>query len=85
MQALYPMILSIRRPVKANPWKIFLAEIWRENSAAILASDVVGYSRLMDGDEEGTLSRLRSVRKELVTPKIIGPARFRSTVQKRSA
>jgi adenylate cyclase len=27
--------------------------------AAILAADVVGYSRLMDADEEGTLSALK--------------------------
>ena len=30
--------------------------------AAILASDVVGYSRLMEVDEAGTLARLKSVR-----------------------
>ena len=29
--------------------------------AAILAVDVVGYSRLMSGDEAGTLARLRAV------------------------
>jgi class 3 adenylate cyclase len=29
--------------------------------AAILAADVVGYSRLMGADEEGTLRRLRSI------------------------
>lgn len=33
--------------------------------AAILAADVVGYSRLMGADEEGTLDRLKSVRREL--------------------
>jgi class 3 adenylate cyclase len=32
--------------------------------AAILAADVVGYSRLMGRDESGTLSRLREHRKE---------------------
>ena len=37
---------------------------------AILAADVVGYSRLMGEDETGTLERLKSVRKELVQPKI---------------
>jgi class 3 adenylate cyclase len=30
--------------------------------AAILAADVVGYSRLMGADEEGTLNRLRAIR-----------------------
>jgi len=38
--------------------------------AAILAADVVGYSRLMGADEVGTLERLKSLRKELVQPKI---------------
>jgi len=38
--------------------------------AAILASDVVGYSRLMEADEAGTLARLRSVRQELIDPGI---------------
>ena len=38
--------------------------------AAILAADVVGYSRLMGEDETGTLERLRSLRRELVQPKI---------------
>src|SRR6478609_2838885 len=38
--------------------------------AAILAADVVGYSRLIGIDEEGTLNRLRSIRAELIDPKI---------------
>jgi class 3 adenylate cyclase/tetratricopeptide (TPR) repeat protein len=38
--------------------------------AAILAADVVGYSRLMEKDEIGTLSRLKSLRAELIDPKI---------------
>ena len=32
--------------------------------------DVVGYSRLMEADEEGTLAQLRSHREELVNPTI---------------
>lgn len=39
--------------------------------AAILAADVVGYSRLMGEDETGTLERLKALRRELVQPKII--------------
>ncbi len=39
---------------------------------AILAADVVGYSRLMGEDEAGTLVRLKSLRKEMVQPKITG-------------
>jgi TolB-like protein len=38
--------------------------------AAILAADVVGYSRLMGEDEEGTLAQLRSHRRELIDPAI---------------
>ena len=33
--------------------------------AAILAADVVGYSRLMEQDETGTLAKLRSLRSEV--------------------
>ena len=38
--------------------------------AAILAADVVGYSRLMGADEEGTLNRLMAHRRQLIGPKI---------------
>ena len=38
--------------------------------AAILAADVAGYSRLIGADEEGTLERLKALRRELVDPKI---------------
>jgi adenylate cyclase len=38
--------------------------------AAILAADVVGYSRLMGADEEGTLERLKALRGELIDPNI---------------
>ena len=38
--------------------------------AAVLAADVAGYSRLMGANEEGTLARLKAVRKALVDPTI---------------
>jgi adenylate cyclase len=38
--------------------------------AAILAADVAGYSRLMGADEEGTLSALKAIRRELGDPKV---------------
>jgi adenylate cyclase len=38
--------------------------------AAVLAADVAGYSRLMGTNEEGTLARLKAVRKALVDPTI---------------
>ena len=38
--------------------------------AAILVADVVGYSRLIEADEEGTRARLRSLLAELIEPRI---------------
>jgi len=38
--------------------------------AAVLAADMVGYSRLMEADERGTLARLRAHRIELIDPAI---------------
>jgi adenylate cyclase len=38
--------------------------------AAVLAADMVGYSRLMESDEQGTLARLRTHRIELIDPLI---------------
>ena len=39
--------------------------------AAILAADVVGYSRLMGADEEDTFARLKEHRRELIDPKVV--------------
>jgi len=59
--------------------------------AAILAADVVGYSRLMEADEAGTLAGLKQRRREILVPlverhqgtivKIMGEPR-RSTVSR---
>ncbi len=38
--------------------------------AAIMATDVVGYSRLIRSDEEGTLAALKALRADLIDPKI---------------
>src|ERR1700687_6271829 len=38
--------------------------------AAILAADVVGYSRLAGADEDLTLARLRALRSDLIDPTI---------------
>ena len=38
--------------------------------AAVLAADVAGYSRLVEADEQGTLERLKALRRELLDPKI---------------
>ena len=48
--------------------------------AAVLAHDVVGYSRLMAADEEGTLARLNACRRDLWEPTI---AEHRGRVVKR--
>jgi class 3 adenylate cyclase len=40
----------------------------RRRLTAILAADVAGYSRLTGADEEGTLERLRALRREVVDP-----------------
>jgi adenylate cyclase len=39
--------------------------------AAILAADVVGYSRMMATDEAGTLARLRTARRDVVDPLMV--------------
>jgi TolB-like protein/class 3 adenylate cyclase/Tfp pilus assembly protein PilF len=42
----------------------------RRRLAAILAADMVGYSRLMEADEEGTVARHKAYLTELIDPKI---------------
>ena len=46
------------------------AERVERRLAAILAADVAGYSRLVERDEAGTLARLRTLRRDLLDPKI---------------
>ena len=38
--------------------------------AAILAADVVGFSSIMESDEEGTLARLKCVEREVIQSKV---------------
>ena len=40
--------------------------------AAILAADVVGFSRMASADEDGTLARLRTLRADLIDPTVSG-------------
>src|SRR5215469_1328513 len=42
----------------------------RRRLAAILVADVAGYSRLTGADEEGTLARLRALRRDVTAPAI---------------
>ena len=65
----FAIINSILNPVIGA---ITMAEARVERRlAAIMAGDIVGYSRLMGVDEEGTLRQLKAHRKELIDPKII--------------
>ena len=41
-----------------------------DGDSVILAADVVGFSRLMEIDEAGTLARLKSLRREIIDPAI---------------
>jgi adenylate cyclase len=48
-----------------------LAIEWQNRRlTTILAADVAGYSRLVGADEEGTLERLRAIRKNVIDPVI---------------
>ncbi len=38
--------------------------------AALMAADVVGYSRMIRSDEEGTLAALKALRADLIDPKL---------------
>jgi adenylate cyclase len=40
--------------------------------AAILAADVVGFSSMMEKDEEGTAARIRALRREVIEPTLAG-------------
>jgi class 3 adenylate cyclase len=54
--------------------------------AAILAADVVGFSRMASADEDRTLARLRSLRADLIDPTVASQngrvlVEFRSVVE----
>ena len=36
--------------------------------AAIVAADIVGYSRLIESDENGTLAAIKALRREIIDP-----------------
>ena len=56
------LVLICRRPESAV--------VETRKLAAILVSDVVGYSRLAGSDEDRTLARLRALRSDLIDPTI---------------
>ena len=47
--------------------------------AAIVVADIVGYSRLMETDESGTMTQLKAIRKQLIDPKV---AEYRGRIVK---
>lgn len=56
-------------PINEPPMDDAVAAVTRR-LAAILSADVVGYSRLMERDETGTLARLNAHRREFIEPLI---------------
>src|SRR5258708_32188627 len=58
------------RGVKGGSGNTLTRDRVERRLAAVVAADVAGYSRLMGADEEGTLARLKAVRKVLVDPAI---------------
>src|ERR1700749_126870 len=65
-----PTIVLYDHSVSPNVGAIVSSEQVERRLAAILAADVVGYSRLMGADELGTFERIRAHRKELFEPEI---------------
>ena len=71
-----PRSLSRRAPPGKRCWA---RRAVSRRLAAIIAADVAGYSRLMEADEEETLARLRSLRHDLIDPKIAHKGRTLKT------
>lgn len=66
---LTPVVHALISPVEFGGATLATERVERR-LAAVLAADVAGYSRLMGADEEGTLGRLKAVRKNFVDPAI---------------
>jgi len=62
-RARYALMLGKGTPIQEHS---LTGERVERRLAAVLAADVAGYSRLMGADEEGTLGRLKAIRKSLV-------------------
>jgi adenylate cyclase len=62
---------SVQQYLRA-PWRRALRDCLdvERRLVAILSVDVVGYSRLMNSDEEGTHARLQNCRRAIIEPKI---------------
>ena len=64
LQWLMPKASNLLKRLRADKVRL------ERRLAAILAADVVGYSRLMSADEEGTHLRLLAYRREVIAPKV---------------
>ena len=64
LQWLMPKVSNLLKRLRADKVRL------ERRLAAILAADVVGYSRLMSADEEGTHLRLLAYRREVIAPKV---------------
>jgi class 3 adenylate cyclase/TolB-like protein len=60
---------NAKRPHVSN--KEFPSELAERRLLAILAADVVGYSRLVGLDEEGTVERVKSLKENIIEPAIV--------------
>src|SRR5262245_16707161 len=63
-----PLIQSLSDKAFRKRWHSMAEERVQRRLAAILAADVVGYSRLMEQDEAGTLAALKTRRREILGP-----------------
>jgi adenylate cyclase len=52
------------------PFRSVFSALMERRLTAILAADVVGYSRLMGSDEAGTLARLKQLRTDIIERKV---------------
>src|SRR5215469_8504752 len=59
-----------KQPLVNLVWAAMAEDRVARRLTAVLAADVAGYSRLMGADEEGTLAALKTLRREVVDPKI---------------
>ena len=59
---------NLLRCTVREPWLYMVEKRAERRLAAILAADVVGYSRLMERNEAGTLAALKARRKEVLEP-----------------
>ena len=64
-----PLDSDWSRGSKLGPHRVSETSVQRR-LAAILAADVVGYSKMMGQDEAGTLAAVRSIRAEVIDPKV---------------